>query len=351
MPTPHDLEKIMTVQRLLLIAAFGLGFTTAARAQDVVTLYSADGLHDGDNSWYGAEFAAFTKATGIRVQYIEGGSGAVVARLEREKANPQADVLVTLPPFIQKAVTDGVLQPYTPTEASAIPANDKDPKGYFVSLVNNYPTFIYNASDLPQPPANFEALLDPKFKDKIQYSTPGQAGDGTAVMLMVMHAYAKPDDAFAYFKKLQSNNRGPSASTGKLTALVNKGELLVANGDLQMNLDQMQSNPNIRIFFPAGPDGRPATFSLAYTVGLVNGAPHAAAGKKLIDWLLSKQAQESVPDLALGLPARSDVALTGDGYKKIQAVMQGVTIWTPDWAKVSDDLSHDVSRWHDATGS
>ncbi len=58
--------------------------------------------------------------------------------------------------------------------------------------------------------------------------------------------------AFAYLKKLQANNLGPSASTGKLTALVNKGEIYVANGDMQMNLAQMRDNPNVRVFFPAG---------------------------------------------------------------------------------------------------
>ena len=62
--------------------------------------------------------------------------------------------------------------------------------------------------------------------------------------------------AFDYLKKLQDNNVGPSSSTGKLTALVNKGEIYVANGDLQMNMAQMADNPNIRIFWPAGPDGK-----------------------------------------------------------------------------------------------
>jgi len=47
-------------------------------ASGVVTIYSADGLHDGTPSWYGNQFAAFTKATGIKVQYVEAGSGGVV---------------------------------------------------------------------------------------------------------------------------------------------------------------------------------------------------------------------------------------------------------------------------------
>jgi len=340
-----------TLAGALTALGFIIAAAGAARAEQVVTIYSADGLHDGEPSWYGEQFAAFTRATGIKVQYIEGGSGGVVARLQKEQTNPQADVLVTLPPFIQKAVSEGLIQPYTPAAAAQIPAEAKDAAGNYAALVNNYFNFIYNASVLKAPPASFEALLAPEFKDKIQYSTPGQAGDGTAVMLQVMHAYGSPDAAFAYFKKLQVNNRGSSASTGKLTALVNKGELYVANGDLQMNLDQMKSNPNIRIFWPAGPDGMRSTFALPYYVALVKGAPQADNGRKLIDWLLSREAQATVTDVALGLPARSDVTPTGAAYARIQEMMKGVAVWTPDWKAVSDALSRDVARWHDATGS
>ncbi|SUI67757.1 2-aminoethylphosphonate ABC transporter substrate-binding protein [Serratia marcescens] len=53
-------------------------------------------------------------------------------------------------------------------------------------------------------------------------------------MLQAFHSFGSKDAGFDYLGKLQNNNVGPSASTGKLTALVNKGELLVANGDLQM---------------------------------------------------------------------------------------------------------------------
>ena len=180
------------------------------------------------------------------------GSGGVVERVAKEKSNPQADVLVTLPPFIQRAEADGLLQPFKPAAADEIDGGD----GSYQPLVNNFQNFIYNSAELKEPPKTFDDLLDPKFKGKIQYSTPGQAGDGTAVMLQVIHAFGSKDAAFDYLKKLQDNNVGPSASTGKLTALVNKGELYVANGDLQMNMSQMADNPNIKVFWPAGPERR-----------------------------------------------------------------------------------------------
>ena len=231
----------MKLSRLALLSLFALT-SSPVWADGVVTVYSADGLHDGDNSWYQSQFAAFTKATGIKVQYVEGGSGAIVERLAKERTNPQADVLVTVPPFIQRAAKEQLLATFTPQGSAQIPgANDR-----YSPLVNNYLTFIYNGQLLKTAPASWQDLLDSRYKNKLQYSTPGQAGDGTAVMLQAFHSLGGKDAGFAYLGKLQANNVGPSASTGKLTALVNKGELYVANGDLQMNLSQMARNPNVK---------------------------------------------------------------------------------------------------------
>lgn len=264
----------MKLSRLALLSLFALT-SSPVWADGVVTVYSADGLHDGDNSWYQSQFAAFTKATGIKVQYVEGGSGAIVERLAKERTNPQADVLVTVPPFIQRAAKEQLLATFTPQGSAQIPgANDR-----YSPLVNNYLTFIYNGQLLKTAPASWQDLLDSRFKNKLQYSTPGQAGDGTAVMLQAFHSLGGKDAGFEYLGKLQANNVGPSASTGKLTALVNKGELYVANGDLQMNLSQMARNPNVKIFWPADDKGERSALALPYTIGLVQNGPNSENGK------------------------------------------------------------------------
>ncbi len=340
----------MRAKNLLAVAMLALAPVLAAQAQ-VVTVYSADGLHDGSPNWFATEFDAFTKQTGIKVQYVEGGSGVVVDRVEKEQANPQADVLVTLPPFIMKAAADGMLAPYKPAAADAIPAASRDAQDRYTALVNNYLCFIYDGAALKTAPTSFDDLLKPEFKNKIQYSTPGQAGDGTAVMLLVTHAFGSPDAGFDYLKKLQANNLGPSSSTGRLAGLVNKGELYVANGDVQMNIAQMGQDPNLRIFFPAGPDGKRSTLPIPYYIALVKGAPHADAARKLIDFLLSKEAQEKVSSIAQGLPVRSDVHPTDTSYQQIEQTLNGVTIWNPDWDDVLKNLQAWVARWHGVTGS
>ncbi|MEX0565019.1 2-aminoethylphosphonate ABC transporter substrate-binding protein [Raoultella terrigena] len=336
----------MKLSRLALLSVFALT-SSPVWADGVVTVYSADGLHDGDNSWYQNQFDAFTKATGIKVQYVEGGSGAIVERLAKERTNPQADVLVTVPPFIQRAAKEHLLAEFMPQGSESIPGASS----HYSPLVNNYLTFIYNRQLLQAAPASWQELLDGRFKNKLQYSTPGQAGDGTAVMLQAFHSLGSKDAGFAYLGKLQANNVGPSASTGKLTALVNKGELFVANGDLQMNLSQMARNPNVKIFWPADDKGARSALALPYTVGLVQNGPQSENGKKLINFLLDKPAQVSVSALSWGLPVRSDVTPTDGNYQVAKSALDGVKSWEPNWDDVAVSLSADIARWHKVTDS
>jgi 2-aminoethylphosphonate transport system substrate-binding protein len=316
-----------------------------------VTVYSADGLHDGTPSWYQTEFAAFTKQTGIEVNYVEAGSAEVVSRADKEESHPQADVLVTLPPFIQNAASEGLLQAYVPKGANQINASLKDAGGKWYAVVNNYASFIYNSKELAAPPNNMNDLLDAQFKNKLQYSTPGQAGDGTAVLINTIHMLGSTDAAMAYFKKLQGNNVGPSSSTGKLTTKVNHGDLMVANGDVQMNYAQQATNPNIQIFFAADSAGKKTTFALPYCMGLVAGAPDSANGKKLMDFLLSDSAQTNVSSIGGGFSVRSDITADDAVGIKLKALMAGVTIWQPDWNTISQDMPQMVQQWQQATGS
>jgi 2-aminoethylphosphonate transport system substrate-binding protein len=358
----------MTRSRARLALAFGAGFTalaltgcagsatagggatTAADSSDTVTVYTADGLNDGDSSYYAQVFAAFTAETGIDVQVVEGGSGEVLQRVNQESANTQADLLVTLPPFIQLADEDGLLTPYEPAGSENVPADDKAADGAYTTLVNNYIGFIRNTAEVTEAPTSWDDLLDPAYQGKLQYSTPGIAGDGTA-FLMLAREVLGADAAYDFIGELQSNNVGPSDSTGQLAAKVDKGELLIANGDVQMNYAQSATMPNLGIFFLDGEDGTPTTLSVPYTVGLVKDAPHEEAAKQLLDYLYTEDAQALVTTAGGGFPARTDVTPTGAVADDLAAIMAGVTVVHPDWDDIATNLDDYIDEWNTVTGT
>ncbi|WP_327355820.1 2-aminoethylphosphonate ABC transporter substrate-binding protein [Streptomyces sp. NBC_01304] len=343
-----------TVGSLALAAPLltACGGNSAASDENVVTVYSADGLKgENGDGWYDQVFKDFENKTGIKVKYVEGGSGEMVQRALREKSNTQADVMVTLPPFIQQADGKGLLDKYKPEGSDQVNGADKAADGTWTAVVNNYFSFIYNKKELKQPPATWQELLDGKYKNKLQYSTPGVAGDGTAVVIKAMHDFGGKDAAMEYLGKLQANNVGPSSSTSKLAPKTDKGELLVANGDVQMNFAQAKSMPNLGIWFPKTAGGKPTTFALPYAAGLVKNAPHSANAKKLLDFMLTEKAQKQVSEIGGGFAARSDVKPVDANSIALKKLLDGVEVFEPDWADIDKNLSSYVDAWKSATGS
>ncbi|WP_234543668.1 2-aminoethylphosphonate ABC transporter substrate-binding protein [Streptomyces shenzhenensis] len=350
---PRNTLKIAVVVSLLATPLLSAcGGSSAAADEKAVTVYSADGLKGENNDgWYDKVFADFTRQTGIKVNYVEGGSGEVVQRALREKSNPQADVLVTLPPFVQQADSKGLLQKYRPAGSAQVAAADKAAGGTWTSVVDNYFGFVYDKKELKQAPTTWQELLDGRYKNKLQYSTPGVAGDGTAVLIKAIHDFGGQKQALEYLGKLQANNVGPSASTGKLAPKVDKGELLVANGDVQMNYAQSKTMPNLGIWFPAAEGGKPTTFALPYAAGLLTGAPHSENGRKLLDFMLARRQQEEASSIGGGFSARTDVKATDANATALAGLMDGVDVFTPDWNGIEKNLTSYVEAWKSATGS
>jgi 2-aminoethylphosphonate transport system substrate-binding protein len=350
--------KMRSTLRAAAIAALAVATTMSASAcggtgssgsgsGQTVTVYTADGLA----TWYKSQFDKFTKDTGINVNIVEAGSGEVVSRVEKEAANPQADLLVTLPPFIQKADKSGLLQA-SGVDTKGIPAAQVGPGGNYLPIVNNALSFIVNPGASPQP-VTFDDLLKPEYKGKLQYSTPGQAGDGTAVLVLLQHLLGK-QGALDYLAKLQANNVGPSSSTGKLQPKVSNGELLVANGDVQMNLGSIKDDGSkFNIFIPTAADGKKTTVSLPYVAGVTKGAPHVDGAKKLLAYLISEDVQKTVAPEALGIPVLDSLSSpSGDAGPNTPAgVLKGVEVFVPDWNAVLADLDADVAAYSKATGA
>ncbi len=196
----------------------------------------------------------------------------------------------------------------------------------------------------------YDDFIDPKLAGKIQYATPGETVDGDAVLLQVIHAFDGKDAGFAFLKKLQANRAGAPAPVDKFAELVDKGELYVASGDVQRSLVAMADHPNLRMFWPAGPNDERSAISLPYYIGLVARGPDIENGQKLIEFLLSKSAQATVTSLANALPVRNDVFPSDDNYRKFTDAMKDVVVWRPDWIQELKELSTDLERWRQAAG-
>ncbi len=331
---------------LMAAAAFG-GAALPAHAAGAVVLYTADGLEN----LYRDVLPAFEKKEGVKVNIVTAGSGEVVNRATIEKDAPKADVLVTLPPFIQQAGQAGLLQNYESVNYKNVPAIAKAPDGSWATFVNNYFTFAINPEVTKNQPKTFADLLHPDFAGKVAYSNPATAGDGMAVIILTTSLMGE-DKAFDYLKKLEQSAKFHTKGTGYLDVLLSRNEIALANGDLQMDLDDAANGGlSLKPIFLAHEGGQPTTFQLPYAIGLIRNGPNQAEGKKLIDYLMSTEVQSKVTDI-FGIPGRTDVALTGKNGEIMKKATAGVKVIPVDWNQVLAKKADWTARWkNDVIGS
>lgn len=333
---------------LLAAAAVMEGAAMPAHAADAVVLYTADGLEN----LYRDVLPAFEKKEGVKVNIVTAGSGEVVNRATIEKDAPKADVIVTLPPFIQQAAQGGLLQNYQSVNYKNVPAIAKASDGAWATFVNNYFSFAINPEVVKTQPKTFADLLHPDYSGKIAYSNPATAGDGMAVIILTTSLMGE-DKAFDYLKKLEQSAKFHTKGTGYLDVLLSRNEIMVANGDLQMDLDDA-ANGGLSlkpVFLAAESNGQPTTFQLPYAIGLIKNGPNQAGGKKLIDYLMSKEVQAKVPDV-FGIPARTDVPLAGKNGETVKQSIAGVKLIPVDWNQVMTKKADWTTRWkNDVIGS
>lgn len=344
---------IRRLAALIAVVVLALSGCAGGRDTPTLTVYSVSGL----GGWYAREFEKFTAETGIKVTVFEAGSGELVSRVNSRavweqvdgaESVPPADLLITLPPFIQRAAKAGLLQP-SGVDTSGISTPVVDPGGLYVPIVRTALCFIANPAADPRP-VTFDDLLRPELKGRLQYSTPGEAGDGTAMLILLQHLMGQRG-ALDYLRRLQANNVGPSSSTGALQPKVDSGELMVANGDLQMNLASIKNDgAKFRIFFPAMPDNTRTTVALPYVAGVTAETQRPEEAKKLLSLLLSDDAQRSVAADFSGIPVRDAIAREASP-ESVAGYLQGVTLWVPDWNAVLANLDGDIAAYKQATGS
>ncbi|MDD3390402.1 MAG: extracellular solute-binding protein, partial [Synergistaceae bacterium] len=77
-------------------------------------------------------FDAFTRETGVKVNFLRFPSGEVLARLIAEKNNPQVDVFFGgIADAFVAGKKEGIFEPYVPLGAKAIPERFRDIGGWW----------------------------------------------------------------------------------------------------------------------------------------------------------------------------------------------------------------------------
>lgn len=151
---------------VLAAMAFVAGIAESAFPQDkVLNLYSARHYQTDE-----ALYTNFTKATGIKVNRIEGGEDALMERIRNEGQNSPADVLITVDVGrLWRAEEMGLFAPVKSKVLEArIPANYRDPNGDWFGFSIRARVIAYNKTKIkPGELTSYEDLANPRYKGRI----------------------------------------------------------------------------------------------------------------------------------------------------------------------------------------
>jgi iron(III) transport system substrate-binding protein len=262
---------------------------------------------------------AFTKSTGIQVQFVHLSSGPALARLEAEKDNPMADIWMGAPSENHVLAKErGLTQPYKSPNAAALDPKFVDPEGYWTSFYMNPMGVAMNTAWAAragvEAPESWYDLLKPEFAKEIQMPTPQSSGTAYNLVASLILAWGE-DEAFAYLKELNKNIQTYTQSGTAPSQAVAIGEAGIGIQFTPAFLKFMDEGYPLQLIFPKEGVGYEAP-----AISIVKGAPNFEDAKKLVDWIISVEAQNLFGELKTYFFPVHPEAVAGEGLPSFSEI-------------------------------
>jgi iron(III) transport system substrate-binding protein len=306
---------------------------------------------EGEVIWYTTQIiaqlvrpvsVAFEKKYGIKVRSTRANSTELSVKIinESRAGKPQSDVFDGTSTVVPLKKEGFVLQ-WLPDPAKAYPAAYKDPEGYWVANNLFFLTPGFNTALVPKgtEPRSYQALLDPKWRGKIAWSTSPTSSGGPGFIGTVLTEMGT-ESGMLYLRELSKQRIANIGSAAReVLDQVIAGEYLLA-------LQIFNHHTVISAKKGAPVDWikmEPVTGTLS-VISVHKNAPHPNAAKLLVDFITSPEGQNIFRD-AEYLPADPAVPALTPSLKPDEGRFR-THFFTPEqtednivaWKKVYDDL-------------
>ena len=304
---------------LLFPLMFSVGYVLAgcsknkdAPPREVVVYTSLDEIYSEPI------LAEFQRQTGIKPLPVYDAEVAkttgLVNRLISRRDNPDCDVLWSNEIVqTQRLAEMGILAAYASPQAERIPPQYRDKQGRWTGFAARARVILYNTKLVApdEAPKGLDDLAAPKWRGKVAIARPF-FGTTLTHMAALHQAWGK-DRLAGFLDALRANDVALCAGNAAVRDLVAAGERALGLTDTDDAYAALQAGKPVKIVIP---DAEGGMLLIPNTVALVARCPHPAEGRKLIDYLLSRQVE-----LALARSASAQIPL-GDDLQDVQ------TPWT-----------------------
>jgi iron(III) transport system substrate-binding protein len=261
--------------------------------KEVVVVYTAV-----DREYAEPIFAEFQKNTGITVRPVydveASKTTGLVTRLTAEKDRPRADVFWNNE-FSQTILLqqDGVLTPYVSPNAADIPAQFKDPGGYWTCFGGRARILIVNTDLVKKEdfPRSIYDFLDPRWPaDRIGMANP--LFGTTKTHAAALYALLGPGKAKTFFGDIRKRGVRIIDGNALVRDLVARGELMMGLTDTDDACVAADRGDPVAVVFPDQETF--GTLIVPNSVALIRGGPNPDEGKLLIDYLTRSEVEDAL---------------------------------------------------------
>jgi iron(III) transport system substrate-binding protein len=317
---------------VLLVLSTG---ALALAAEEKLVIYTAYEENELKDFW--EQFRKDLPDLAAKASYIRASTGPIMARVEAERANPQADVIWgVFNDYVTGAAKKGLLEPYAARDSNLIAARFKHPENAWQGVTLLTVAFATNQKKMAElklpPPRSWADLLDPRYKGHIVMSNPSTSG--TAYLLLASHVTRLGEDkAFAYYEALDKNLSQVTRSGGAPGRMAASGETPIGIAlAYEVEVAKKQGAP-IDVIFPS--DGVAWTFEAN---ALVKGVKNPQNARRFLDWAVGRSAMASYATWRGAGITRGDIPVTGQKIADMNLI--GL-----DFVKAADDKDRLVKKW------
>lgn len=278
----------------------------------------------------------FEEKNNVEVVIVSGVSSEQLARLRAQKEEPQIDVVVMDLGDAILAKREGLLEKLSEEEVPNLRnlydlAKDPYHPGWTLDVL----VLVYNTNFVKEEPKSWNEMWKPEYKDKVNiFGIPIVIGYETVMIAALLSSgdLYNMDAGFKYMEKLKPNVHGVVAAAAMTIPAVASGEIWLLpfwNARTQLNIDKGA---------PIGA-ARPqeGSFAQMNTVSLVKNAKNPELGKKLINVMLSEEAQRKFAEIMYYGPTNKLVKLPPEIAKRTVYGPEDVAkLWLPDYDFVNE---------------
>ena len=284
-----------------------ISLITSLAHADTLTFYTA-----GPGGLADALAEAFEAETGITVNVFQATTGQVMARLEAEESNPQADVVVSASWGSAVDMYErGLLMEYLSPNAAEVP--DFLKHSHYVAQGISALAMVWNAqSDVPRP-AEWTDLTDEAYRDLVTMPDPAQSG--SAFDLIAGLEVAMGDEVWDLIAALAENDMivpGPNAAA--LNPVLQGAKAVVFGAVDYISYAQAAGGETIEVIVPDS-----GTVIAPRPMMILQSTQNPEAAQAFVDFVLSEAGQELVASTWM-MPARADIEGLRPGINDLNVI-------------------------------